>query len=284
MQRQAYVNRIATAVPAHDVHDFFLRFGASLLAETPQHRRIFGRMAERSGIEHRFSCFAPAPDPEGTALDRAGDFRRGAFPGTARRMDLFAEAAPALAAQAVAGLNLSAAERRAVTHLVVTSCTGFSAPGIDLALVRACGLDAGVERTIIGFMGCYAAVSALKLARHIVRSEAQARVLVVNIELCTLHLQETAELEKLVSFGLWGDGAAAALVSAEQHGLLLESFHARIAEAHSALMTWDIRDDGFSMFLSGQVPAAIGEILAGGIAEILGGRPLAAIEDRKSVV
>ena len=96
-----------------------------------------------------------------------------------------------------------------VTHLIVTSCTGFFAPGVDLAIMRRCGLRAEVERTIIGFMGCYAAVNALKLARHIVRSEPGARVLVVNVELCTLHLRETDDLEQLLTFSLWGDGCAA---------------------------------------------------------------------------
>lgn len=266
------MNRITTAVPEHDVHRFFLDFGASLLSEAPQHRRIFSRMAEKSGIEHRFSCFAPAADAQGATLDRAGHFARGAFPGTGKRMDMFSGSAPGLAARAVEKLGLARAERAAVTHLIVTCCTGFSAPGIDLDLVRLCGLPSGVERTIIGFMGCYAAVNALKLARHIVRSEPEARVLVVNVELCTLHLKETPDLETLISFGLWGDGAAAALVSAEPQGLLLESFHAQVAAERRALMTWDIRDDGFSMFLSGQVPFAIGEILERGIGAILGGR------------
>ena len=128
-------------------------------------------------------------------------------------------------------------------------------------------------------MGCYAAINALKLARHIVRSEPEARVLVVNLELCTLHLKETHDLEKLLSFCLWGDGCAAALVTAEPHGLRLDSFHAVVAPERRELMTWNIRDDGFDMVLSGQVPAAIQEIAAQRrSATILGGRPVAEID------
>src|SRR4051794_5098959 len=97
--------------------------------------------------------------------------------------------APALAVAAVDGLALGAS-RKAVT---LTSCTGFSAPGLDLDLINRCGLPTSVERTMIGFMGCYAAINALKLARHLVRSEPRARVLVVNLELCTLHLKETTD-------------------------------------------------------------------------------------------
>ncbi|RVD69793.1 type III polyketide synthase, partial [Mesorhizobium sp. M4A.F.Ca.ET.029.04.2.1] len=192
MSASAYINRIATAVPQHDVHQFYLRYAASMLA--PDRRRIFERMAGLAGIEHRFSCFAPALEPEGPSADFAGTFRRGAFPGTAVRMAMFSEAAPVLAQSGVDGLHLGDEASR-ITHLIVTTCTGFSAPGIDLDLVQRCGLPDGIERTIIGFMGCYAAVSGLKLARHIVRSNPRARILLVNIEICTLHIRETDELE-----------------------------------------------------------------------------------------
>jgi predicted naringenin-chalcone synthase len=98
----------------------------------------------------------------------------------------FERYAPVLAQQAVERL-LGNDERSDITHLLVTCCTGFSAPGIDLARIERCKLAPSIERSIIGFMGCYAAINALKMARHIVRSERGARVLVVNIELCTLH-------------------------------------------------------------------------------------------------
>jgi predicted naringenin-chalcone synthase len=276
MPADAYVNRIATAVPDHEVHRFFLEFAASLLAADPRSQQIFSRMADRAGIEQRYSCFAPTDDPSSGALDRDGIFRRDAFPGTGQRMEMFDRAAPELAAKAVQRL-LPEAEHSGVTHLIVATCTGFSAPGIDLELVARCGLPPSVERTMIGFMGCYAAINALKLARHIVRSEPEARVLVVNVEICTLHLKETHDLEKLLSFCLWGDGCAAALVTAEPHGLRLDGFHAAIAPDRRDLMSWHIRDDGFDMHLSGQVPAALQEILGKEISAILHGRATAEI-------
>ncbi len=107
---------------------------------------------------------------------------------------------------------------------------------------------------MIGFMGCYAAINALKMARHIVRSEPGARVLVVNLELCTLHLQETEDFEKMLSFLLWGDGCAACLVSADRRGLELEDFCALIVPDSHDLITWQVSDSGFDMVLSGQVP------------------------------
>jgi predicted naringenin-chalcone synthase len=277
MATQAYVNRIATAVPTHDVHKFFLGFASSLLVDDPRRQAVFNRMADKGGIEHRYSCFAPADDPNGAAVDAEGKFRRGGFPGTAYRMDMFAAAAPELAQKAVERLELGEDAAR-ITHLIVTTCTGFSAPGIDLEIIARCGLPQGTERTIIGFMGCYAAINALKLARHIVRSEPEARVLTVNIELCTLHLKETTDLERLLSFCLWGDGCAAALISAEPTGIALDSFYAIVAADQRELMTWSVRDDGFDMVLSGQVPAAIHEALSTGIAGILGNKGLNTVD------
>lgn len=273
----AYLNRIATAVPPNEIHRFFLEFATSQLGGDPRRQGVFKRMADRGGIENRFSSIVPGADPEGEALDVAGVFRRGAFPGTARRMEMFEANASTLAVEAVDRLDLGEA-RSGITHLVVTTCTGFSAPGIDLEIVARCGLSPSVERTMIGFMGCYAAINALKLARHIVRSEPASKVLVVNIELCTLHLKETADLEKLLSFCLWGDGCAASLVSADPAGLRLDSFRSVLAADSRDLMTWSVRDDGFDMVLSGRVPAAIQETLANGQGEVLAGAAVADVE------
>ena len=266
----AYLNRVSTAVPDHEVNASFLTFARGRLTSQPRSLAVFDRMAKRSGIERRYSTLRPRQDPDGESVDEAGVFRRGAFPGTAARMDAFEAKAPDLAMRAVAGLDLGADVSR-ITHLVVASCTGFTAPGLDLELVARLGLDPSVERTMIGFMGCYAAINALKLARHVVRSEPDARVLVVNCELCTLHLKDTDDLETLLTFCLWGDGCSAALVSGDADGLRLDSFRALLAADSADLMSWRVRDDGFDMVLSGQVPAAVGKVLDLHVGTILGG-------------
>jgi alpha-pyrone synthase len=143
----------------------------------------------------------------------------------------------------------------------VTSCTGHYAPGLDFEIVDHLGLSPDVERTMIGFMGCYAAINALKLARHIVRSEPQAGVLMVNLELCTLHLQETQELEQVLSFLVFADGAAASLITSIEKGIALDSFKAVMVPETRGLITWKIRGLGFDMLLSGQVPTALGNAL-----------------------
>jgi len=136
-----------------------------------------------------------------------------------------------------------------------------SPPGLDLALIERCNLPSSVERCIVGFMGCYAAINALKLARHIVRSEPSARVLIVNLELCTLHLQETDDLERALTYLLFADGCAACLVTAEPHGIALDSFRALVVPDSAEMMTWKVQDFGFDMYLSGHIPAALQDAL-----------------------
>jgi alpha-pyrone synthase len=256
----AYINRIASAVPQFDVHRPFIDFAATLLPEGTV-RNLFRRMVRLSAIEHRYSFIQPVATEDGAWRDAEDLYVRGSFPGTARRMQLFERFAPRLAQCTLDRLAVTEAERKAVTHVIVTSCTGLYAPGLDFDIIHHLGLDPSVERTMIGFMGCYAAMNALKTARHIVRSEPDALVLVLNLELCTLHLQETEDLEQVLSFLLFADGCAACLVSAEPSGLAIDSFLAINVPDTSHLITWRIRELGFDMQLSGQVPGEIGSAL-----------------------
>jgi predicted naringenin-chalcone synthase len=264
----ACINRIATAVPPHDVHGLFQDFIGSLLQGEREKLLLFRRMARRAGIEHRFSFLSPDELPFDAEYEGQPFYRRGRFPTTRQRMQRFEHDAPRLAQQAVERL-IPAGERDSISHLLVTSCTGFSAPGIDLALTERCGLPSSVARCIIGFMGCYAAINALKMARDIVRSEPGARVLIVNLELCTLHLQETDDLEQALTFLLFADGCAACLVSAEPRGIALDSFRALVVPDSAELMTWTVQDSGFDMFLSGHIPAVLQGALQAHATEIL---------------
>jgi predicted naringenin-chalcone synthase len=274
---EAYINRIATAVPPHDVHQAFVQFAQSLYRDNPRVHALFMRMVEKAGIEHRFSFLEPSDDPAGAAVDVDAFYKRGTFPTTGERMRKFEAQAPALAEEAV-GRLLRGSERNRITHLLVTCCTGFSAPGLDFEIIERCDLPTTVERTMVGFMGCYAAINALKLARHIVRSEPTARVLILNLELCTLHLHEADSLEEVLSFLVFGDGCAASLVTAEVEGVALDEFRAVLVPHTRELITWTIRDFGFDMVLSGRVPGAIGEALSDRANEILNGENSCAID------
>jgi alpha-pyrone synthase len=270
---EAYINRIATAVPEHDVHQAFVDFADGML-EDPRVKPVFQRMAQRSGITHRYSVLTPEREAETTefSINAHEFYTLGCFPGTAKRMDVFERFAPPLVRRGLDALRLTEEEKRGVTHVIVTSCTGLYAPGLDFDIVDHLGLDTGVERNMIGFMGCYAAINALKAARHIVRSEPKAKVIAVNLELCTLHLQETQELEQVLSFLVFGDGCAASLISAEPVGFAMDSFRSVMIPGTRELITWRIRELGFDMLLSGKVPGEIGKALAAGSGEVLGTR------------
>ncbi len=264
-----FINRIATAVPRHDVHAGFISFANEMFAD-PQMKLIFQRMAKRSGIDHRYSYLQTDKPLQDGALDAFELYRSGSFPSTGLRMQLFERFAPILARQALDALALTPEERGSIRHVIVTCCTGFYAPGLDFDIIAHLGLPASVERTMIGFMGCYAAINAVKLARHIVRSKPEDSVLVVNLELCTLHLQQTQNLDEMLSFLLFGDGCAASLISGDPKGFEIESFEALPIRDTRNLMTWRVRDFGFDMQLSGRVPGEIRKSLAANGREVLG--------------
>ncbi len=250
----AFLNRVASAYPPHDVHGTFIDW-ASAQIEEPRARALFARMAERAGISRRWSVLGGEAyrKPQGLAF-----YGPDATISTGERMAVYAREAPGLALEAIAGLG----PLGAISHLVVASCTGFVAPGIDQIIARSLGLPRGVERVLVGFMGCYAGITALRTARHIVRSQPQARVLVVTVELCTLHLQPVTDLEKLLAMLQFGDGAAAAIVSAQPQGFELTDPFALTLPDSDDLITWQIGDHGFAMHLSGEVPGRIAEALA----------------------
>jgi len=272
---EVFINRIATAVPRNQVHGAFRAFAFNQ-AEGEKGRAAFARMAARADIATRFSVLE-ASEPEGSGTV-CGFYRAGgAFPTTRARMVRYEAEAPSLADAAFARLGL-AEEAPRVTHLVLATCTGFVAPGLDRELITRHGLPRSVERSLVGFMGCQAAINALKLAWHIVRSEPRARVLVVCLELCTLHLQDTTALEQLLCFLLFADGCAAAIVSAEPVGLRIDGFRSLVMPEAGDMITWRIGDDGFDMTLSGMVPFTLAHSLPDWQAEMLDGRTVPEID------
>ena len=256
----AYLNAIGTAVPDHDIHAAFADWARGQIGDD-RTRKLFDRMAARSGIVRRWSVLPRAT--EGGSPIEPGGFYADGLPGTTARMRTYAEAAPALSLAAITALR-EQASIDGITHLIVASCTGFVAPGVDQIIAARLDLSPSVERLLIGFMGCYAAVAALRTARHVVRSEPAARVLVVAVELSTLHLQDMHEIEPLLAMLQFGDGAAAALVSADPAGFVLDAPFQTTLPDSAGLIRWDVTDSGFAMHLSGEVPGRI----AAGLADV----------------
>lgn len=262
MQR-TFINSIATAVPDFDVHNKFIDYCPRLL---PDERsiKIFRRMAERSQIEHRYSYLQPHTDSD--KLDVEDFYQTDAFPSTEARMQFYERKAFTLATRALDQLELSD-----VTHFITTTCTGFYAPGIEHQIIQHYKMRSNIERTTIGFMGCFAAINGLKMARHIVRSEPHAKVLLLNLELCTLHLKPAGTLEEVLSFAIFADGCAASIISAQPKGIELHSFESVVLPESENLITWRVGNQGFDMHLSGKVPGAIATNLPKVLNKLLNG-------------
>lgn len=246
----AYINKIATAVPPHEAHERF----ANYLLESPRYREWHDKIRAilpRLDIAKRYVVMD---------LFSNGLFENGRAPSTAERMRLYQEHALPLSSLALEML-FSETSPRNITHLIVTSCTGFYAPGLDIDIVKRFGLKSSVERTIIGFMGCYAAVPAYKIASHIVRADPKSRVLVVNLELCSLHWRPDVPLDQFLTYLLFADGCAASLVSADSTGLRLLDFNSMLLSDTADRMCWTIGDEGFFMRLSADVPELLGAAL-----------------------
>lgn len=167
--------------------------------------------------------------------------------------------------------DLTAAD---ITHVVTVSCTGFYAPGPDYMLVRELGLDPATQRYHLGFMGCYASMPALRMAKQFVQGDPDAVVLVVSAELCSLHLRTSNDPDTIVASSLFGDGAAAGIVSARapqpgETALVLDHFETVITPVGEGDMAWKIGDKGFEMVLSTYVPHIIDEHIEGALAPLL---------------
>ena len=155
--------------------------------------------------------------------------------------------------------NISANE---ITHLITVSCTGMSAPGLDLQVMDLMDLPKNIFRTSVNFMGCYAAVHALKIADAICSTDKKAKVMIVCTELCTLHFQKEATPDNIASSLLFSDGSAALLVTADdfkEDGIRLDGFYAEVLTKGKSDMAWELSSSGFLMTLSGYVPDLIEE-------------------------
>lgn len=186
------------------------------------------------------------------------------FPSTSDRAEIYEKNAIGLACNAIeACLNQCDIKAQSITHLITVSCTGMYAPGLDIDVVNAMGLNKTVSRCSINFMGCYAAITALKQANAICKSEPKANVLVLCVELCTLHFQNNKTDENLLANALFSDGAAALVLSNEQkeNGISLVpiEFHCDLLPDGDKEMAWQIGNHGFQMKLSSYVPDLIGK-------------------------
>jgi predicted naringenin-chalcone synthase len=215
-----------------------------------------------SGIEHRYSVI---PDysrtvPEWKFYPHSENLEP--FPSLELRMSYYQKHAAALSVDAIRECLDGTVKEQEITHLITVSCTGMSAPGLDLQVMELLDLPKTIYRTSINFMGCYAAIHGLKMADSICMSDKKAKVLMVCTELCTIHFQRDPSMDNIASSLLFGDGSAAVLITGEDgsnDGFRIDSFYSEVIPRGKKDMAWELSSSGFLMTLSGYIPELIEE-------------------------
>jgi len=252
---------IGTAVPEYQISQMEVgELMTQILPLKQDEKRKLLSLYRSSGIKYRHSVIEDFT----VDLEHFEFFPNGVkspFPSTRDRMKKYKEQALSLALNAVNDCFEHAnVGKEEITHLIVISCTGIYAPGMDIELVENLGLKTNTQRTGVNFMGCYAAFNGLKVADNICKADPDATVLMVSLELCTLHFNPHTDIENILVNMLFSDGAAAVLLQEEKRtkkGLTIEKFHCDLAPESKNEMTWDIGNHGFDMKLSPQVPDII---------------------------
>lgn len=259
-----FIHRIETLVPENtNTQDVLaLQFGA--WSGDPAMARIIRHMFRRTGIERRYSVVSDFVDTDRAELFRANAEGQLVEPSTQARNRVFSKFAGPMAVKLSQRLvdGTAGFGPEDVTHVITVSCTGFVNPGPDWNIVTELGLSPKVERYNLGFMGCYAALPALRMARQFCMARPEAVVIVVCLELCSLHMQMRTNTDSILGNALFSDGAGAALVSARSPAdnrpvLALDGFMSALAPEGHGEMAWEIGDRGFNLVLSSYVPDVI---------------------------
>jgi predicted naringenin-chalcone synthase len=260
----SFITAIGTAVPANKFDQAIISSFMERLAIDDARRKKIKTVFRATGIRTRYSVLGDYGKENGyTFFANSKDAEP--FPGTASRMQAYRQHAAPLSMQAIADCRLhSHFEYSAITHLITVSCTGMYAPGLDIDLINQLPLQSSVSRTCINFMGCYAAINALKSADAFCQANPEAKVLIVCTELCSLHFQKDFSDDNILANALFSDGAAALLVEAKPSAkisLHIEGFHNDILSHDSEHMAWTIGNLGFEMKLSAYVPDVLGRAI-----------------------
>jgi len=285
-----HIHRIETALPGTS---YAQEWAGELMQEHATERkgmrRIIRSIYRNSGIERRHSVVNDLGGAGVDPLFLLPDGTRRPTPGTGERNDVYSREASELYVKVARALvdGTEDFHPEDVTHVITISCTGFYAPGPDFDVVRALGLPGSTQRFHVGFMGCYAAFPGLKMARAFCEADPDAVVLVLSVELCTLHLQFTDNTDDLIAGAVFADGASGALVSARtprrspgqgaqdasaggSGALEILSFHGDLAPEGEEDMAWTLGDEGFRMRLSTYVPKIIEANLASTLEGLFG--------------
>lgn len=261
----SFISSIGTSVPKNCINQQQIAdFMCKAMELTTIEERKLKALYRQTKINQRHSVLSDYSALNGDFSFFPNTLYLKPFPTILPRMLAYRKYALPLAIEAIEDClkKINSIDYSDISHLITVSCTGMYAPGLDIDIVQNLGLNGNTKRTCINFMGCYGAFNALKLADSICQSDEKAKVLIVSVELCTLHFQNNFTENNLLSNALFADGAAAVLVESEPSSLLnlkLKSFYCDLFPEGKSDMEWNIADFGFEMTLSSNVPKIIKE-------------------------
>lgn len=276
----AYLHGLATTVPEpHYSQERACELMQRHATERRGVRRVIRSIYRNSGIEKRHSVIDDWGEGQAAPLFFQDEDTLRPTPDTYTRNQVYTREGRRLFEELARSVVDAAPgfQTQDITHVVTISCTGFFAPGPDFHVVRALGLPGSTQRTHVGFMGCYAAFQGLRMAQAFCLADPDAVVLVLSLELCTLHLRFTESTDDLIAGAVFADGGAGALVSARRPRsakgdaplLALEGFHSALIPEGEGDMAWTIGNEGFQMKLSTYVPDLIQANLRAAVHDLL---------------
>ncbi len=262
----SYILKIATAVPDYCYPQATLMSIYRDSTDDETARRKIKILATKSGISTRYSVLKDY----GETVENFTFFEKNRYllptPSLSNRMAVYRPEALKLSLKAIHNLPNFEGEKATITHIITVTCTGLFAPGLDIELLQILDLQPTTHRSSVNFLGCNAAIIALKQAHDICNNQPNAKVLVVCTELCTLHFQTNYSDDYLLSNLLFADGSAAVLVAGkpaegplsikakkEQKHVKITAFNSFCIPDSRNEMAWQLSETGFIMNLTSYV-------------------------------
>lgn len=240
-----HLNAVATAVPPNVLEQpdverrVHTQFGDSAVVA-----RLLPVFAN-TGIERRYSC---------VPIEWYYDEHR--WPD---RNALYRESALALIEQAASlALERAGLAAASIDAIVSVSTTGIATPSLDALLMERLPFGRRTARVPIVGLGCVGGALGLARAADLVRSKSFANILFVGVECCTLWFRRNdITKSNIVATALFGDGAAAAILSHAGSGPRLTAAGEYTFPRSLDIMGWDVADDGLQAIFSRDIPALV---------------------------
>jgi alkylresorcinol/alkylpyrone synthase len=179
--------------------------------------------------------------------------------GWRERHDLFVESAVDLLRTAATDcLNQANVEAGQIDGIVVVSTTGMTAPSLDARLMESMDFRRDVQRLPVFGLGCAGGVLGLSRTAALARADPGSRWLFLVVELCGLTFRSGDQSNSnIVATALFGDGAAAALISCAMEGPAITASGEHTWPGSLDVMGWQVEDDGFGVLFSRDIPTLV---------------------------